>query len=322
MQNPAEAVTPTPPIVVRLRCADQFTHVALMGYLLNKNLGQPLGDVSSELPKHNSDGLPVIDLTDEQKYLFDKDGWILMEGVLSGSELDEMREFAMQLKHDPESLPKHEKSPLAPPLQSLLDHPLVVGFLNHFTAYPPLSSQECYGFATGGSHLLYRTAGEGNFGPHNGNGMFRFPEDVHYYEAYAGRAYCPHTRFAWELNPVKEGQGGTLLVTGSHKAAYTAPPDIQDPASSVWSTYSCPAGSLLIFAEATTHSGTKWTDEEFDRIPIFNLYNPVDSGWAPRQRPHPKLLEEMPPLRRSLFRPRHVVDNVGEKDFRRLYNNL
>lgn len=289
-------------------------------YIINKNLGQPLGDVTGELPQKNSEGLPVIPPTAEQKYVFDKNGWLLIENVLSGHELDEMREYAVRIHEDPESLPEHERTPLAMPLQKLLDHPVVVGFLNEFTASPPLSTQECYGFAHSFCNVMHRKPGEANLAPHNGNGLLRFPEDVHFYEAYPGKAHSPHTRFVWELNPVKEKQGGTLFVNGSHKSAFTAPEEIQNPDSDIWSSYSCPAGSLIIFSEATTHSASIWKDEEFDRVAIFSLYNPIDSGWSPTRMPHPEIFESMPPLRRTLFRERHVVDNVVDADFRRLYN--
>ena len=114
-------------------------------------------------------------------------------------------------------------------------------------------------------------------------------------------------------------QGGTLLVTGSHKSVYTAPEEIQDPLSDVWSTYECPAGSLLIFAEAVTHSANAWTNEENDRMAIQGLYNPVDSGFAPTMKPHEKTLEQMPAMRRTLFRDRYVAGNVVGADYTRLY---
>jgi hypothetical protein len=297
-------------------------------YLINKNLGQPMGDYAHELPQKNADGLPIIEPTAAEKYKFDKDGWILYPAVLSGDELAEMHDFCLRLHFEPESLPEHSRTPLAGPTQRLFDHPIVAGLLNEFMANPSLSSQECYGFSLGGCGLWYRTApsrrNEGRtedrgFGPHNGNGLYRLPGDVHYYQAFPGKGHSPHTRIVWELNPVKYRQGGTLLVTGSHKAVYTAPDDIQDMDSDVWSTYECPAGSLLIFAEAVTHSAHPWTNAANDRMAVHGLYNPVDSGFARPLMPPPEVLEQMPPMRRTLFRDRYVAGNVVGADFRRLY---
>ena len=57
------------------------------------------------------------------------------------------------MQNDPESLPEHERSFVAGPLEKLTDHPVVVGFLNEFLAFPGLSSAECYGFRMEGSGL-------------------------------------------------------------------------------------------------------------------------------------------------------------------------
>ena len=114
----------------------------------------------------------------------------------------------------------------------------------------------------------------------------------------------------WELAPVKYMQGGTLLATGSHKAAYTAPDSIQDMNSEIWETYECPSGSVLIFTEALAHRTCPWTNRENERIAIFNLYNSVGSRWS-KWEPPPERVDQMPPLRQSLFRGVHCADNVA-----------
>ncbi len=278
-------------------------------FIVDKNLGRALDEENANLPETNADGLPVVPPTQEQKYVFDKQGWLLVPGVLSGDELKEMQDFCHRLRHEPESIPAHERSPLGGPMQKLSDHPNVVGFLNEFLAHPALSSQECYGFRMESCHMFYRTVGDGNFGPHNGNGMLRFPGDSHLYRCIPGKAYSGLTRIVWELNPVKYRQGGTLFITGSHKAVYTAPDSIQSPDSPIWDTYQCPAGSLLFFTEACTHSTHKWTNAENNRVAIFSCYNTVNSKWHD-WNPHPKLLEEMPPKRQTLFRPVRAANNL------------
>ena len=130
-----------------------------------------------------------------------------------------------------------------------------------------------------------------------------FQGDSHLYRCIPGRGYSGLTRIVWELNPVKYRQGGTLFITASHKAVYTAPDTIRSQDSPIWDTYQCPAGSLLFFTEALTHSTHTWTNEGNDRLAIFSCYNTVNSKWHDWD-PHPKLLEEMPAKRQTLFRPR------------------
>jgi hypothetical protein len=277
-------------------------------FVIDKNLGARLNEDDVDMPVANSDGLPVVPLTAEQKYLFDMRGWLLVPGVLSEADCTEMKEFSQQLHDDPESLAEHERSAVAGPLQKLTDHPNVVGFMNEFVAYPGLSNQECYGFRQESGSLFYRDVGDGNFAPHNGNGMFRFPGDSHLYRCIPGKANSGLTRVVWELNPITEGNG-TLLVTGSHKAVYPAPEGLKSPDSPIWETYTCPPGSLLFFTEALTHSARPWGNTEYPRIAIFSCYNTVNSKWH-NWNPHPDLVASMPAKRQTLYRPVHVSGNL------------
>ncbi len=282
-------------------------------YVVDKNLGCKLEIQDGDLPLRNADGETVINLSDEQKYLFDTRGWLLIPNAISEEEAREMRDFALQLSNDPESLHEAERSYVAGPLQKLTDHPVVVGFLNEFLAFPHLSSPNCYGFRMEGSGLRNPSSileKQGVFSPHNGHGMFRFAVDSHHYQCIPGKGFSGLTRVVWELNPVKHGTGGTLLATGSHKAAYASPKSIQDPNSEIWETYSCPAGSVLFFTEALTHSTCPWTNTENDRVGIFNLYNSVGSRWS-SWNPPVELIEQMPSMRQTLFRETHVANNVA-----------
>ena len=104
-----------------------------------------------------------------------------------------------------------------------------------------------------------------------------------------------------------KGEGGTLFVPGSHKAAFPAPASIHDPESSLWQEYECPAGSALFFTEAITHSAAVgWRNTKHDRVAVFNCYDAIAYKWG-NFEPHPDLLKAMPPKRQSLFRPVHEL---------------
>jgi len=282
--------------------------VAVRPFIMDKNLGAAVNLDTLDLTDTNADGKPVIELTPQQKYEFDLRGWLLIPGVLGEDEVAEMRDFCLRLQHDPQALAAHERNALGGPLQRLADHPQVVGFMNEFVAHPPLAGQDCYGFRQESCHLFYRTQGQGKFSPHNGNGMLRFPGDSHTYHCIPGKANSGLTRVVWELNPVEKGTGGTLFITGSHKSVYTAPDTIHDPAFPLWETYSCPAGSLLFFTEALTHSAITWTSPT-DRVAIFSCYNTVNSKWH-NWNPPAELVATMPPKRQTLYRPVHAQDNL------------
>jgi hypothetical protein len=266
--------------------------------------------MSVSLPARNADGDAVVPLTDEQRYLFDTRGWLLFPALISEEELKPMREFFMRLKDDSESLPEHERSTIGGPLLPSIDHPALVGFCNEFVAHGILSGEQSYGFRLESSAMYYRPAGFDSFRPHGGQGFLNLGGNSHVYRMERGRAFSGLTRMVWELNPVRKGFGGTKFLSGSHKAAFAMPKcAAEDRNSALWETYECPAGSLLVFTEAISHTGDLWSDEEHDRLAVFRCYNAVGSKWH-EWEPHPKLVETMPPLRRSLFRSVSCQNNL------------
>jgi hypothetical protein len=262
------------------------------------------------VPSHNADGLPLVALTDEQKYFFDTRGWMLIPGVLSESDIAEMKDFCYRLHKDKENIPLAQRSSVGGPLQRLIDHPVVVGFMNEFVTHSALATENGYGFRLDGTFLTIRENGHDNYRPHGGGGMFNFAGNSHTYDCVRGAVNAGLTRVVWELNPVRKGDGGTVFLTGSHKAAFPAPKSVFDDRHSPhWEDYDCPAGSCLIFTEAITHSGARWVNAEWDRVAIFNCYNTVNARWH-SWRAHQELLDDMPPLRRTLCRAAHCQDNA------------
>lgn len=252
----------------------------------------------------NADGLPAIELTEEQKFIFDTRGWLAIPGVLSDADIIEMRDFAYQLAKDPDSIPEDQRSTMGGPLQRLTDHPIVVGFMNEFVAYDPLATADGYGFRHEGSFLTIRPWGPGNkeFTPHGGRGFFNFPGNHHTYHAMPDRVNSGLTRCVFELNEIREGDGGTLFLSGSHKGAFERPESTNQEDSPLWDTYSCPPGTVIFFTEAITHSGVAWKSKERERCAIFNCYNTIGSRWH-QWSPPDAVLETLPPKRQSLYRP-------------------
>ena len=101
-------------------------------FMFNKDLGRPVKATDQHFTLSDADGSPVIQLTQEQKYIFDTKGWLLIPSVLSSDQLDSMQAFITQLHTSPESMPDYKRSPLGGSTQSLSDHPIALGFLNEF----------------------------------------------------------------------------------------------------------------------------------------------------------------------------------------------
>ena len=253
------------------------------------------------LPTTNADGLPVVPMSDEQKYYFDLKGWICLPGLLTEEQVGPIREHQLTFLHDRESLPPHERDNHGGPSEILLDHPAVVGVLNEILSHQGLADEDCYGFRYDHTYTSLRTAGHDAFNPHGGGGLFNFEGTSHIYQMHPGKMHAGLTRVVWELNEVGHGDGTTMMLSGSHKSAFPRPEALSARDSELWETYSCPAGSAMIFTEALCHTGTKWVNEERDRLCLFTCYNTVNAKWG-KGRPPDAVIAAMKPKRQTLFR--------------------
>jgi hypothetical protein len=48
----------------------------------------------------NADQKPIVEFTEDQKYIFDTKGWIAIPSVLSDDEILEMRDFCYRLQKE------------------------------------------------------------------------------------------------------------------------------------------------------------------------------------------------------------------------------
>jgi hypothetical protein len=253
------------------------------------------------LPAVTSSGATPIPLTEEQKYLFDLKGWLLFPSAIDEATAGAVRDHIYRLHNDRDSLPVQEQHTYGGIAQELLDHPVIVGALNELLAYQPLAAEDCYGFRFDGCHSTIRKAGDDNFRPHGGGGLHNLGGNSHVYRHQPGRVFSGLTRIVWELNEVGPGDGSTRFLSGSHKAAFTRPPSTNERDCKLFESYTCPAGSLVIFTEALCHTGTVWNNTERDRVAIFTCYNTINEKWH-KGGPSREVIATMPPLRQTLFR--------------------
>ena len=196
---------------------------------------------TKSLPAANADGVPVVPMSDEQKYLFDLKGWITLPGLLDEAQLERIRAHQMQFLYRAEMLPPEERDNHGGPSQVLVDAPAVVGVLNEIISHQPLAAEDCYGFRFDHTSTSHRQAGHDNFNPHGGGGLFNFSGNSHLYQMHPGRVHAGLVRVVWELNEVAEGEGGTLFLSGSHKSAFARPESLSGRDSALW-------GDLLLSA--------------------------------------------------------------------------
>jgi hypothetical protein len=247
-----------------------------------------------------------VPMTSEQKFFFDLRGWISLPSVLSETEIETMKSEVYG----------GARQSYDGALQSLLDHPAIVGILSEILSEAPFVSDDCYSFRCEGSFTTVRppgwsTAERGDNGlPH----VVRPPQQANAmrYQVAGGKIFAGLTRVVWELEEVKAGQGATSFLSGSHKAHFNyGGPDPFRPniSESPWEEsmraamddYSCPAGSAVIFTESLVHAANDWTNPDNSRCAVFNCYNSIWAQWHRLNLSH-ETIEAMPSKRRSLFR--------------------
>jgi len=260
-----------------------------------------------------NDHVAVVPMTDEQKFIFDLKGWIAIPGVLTEDEIDSVKAHVIAQKEDPESLDPLDRYAVSGPSQILVDHPVVAGVLREILGQD--RSENCYGFRCENGFTMVRRTDFTGVAPHGGGtgtGMFA-------YQCVNRAIFSGLTRVVWELNPVKKGDGGTLFMSGSHKANFPmheAHMGLEGLDSPLYESYECPPGSVVIFSESVCHAGPLWTNEERPRIAVFNCYSRVESQFHKMNLPL-EVIEAMPPKRRTLFRGvwGHDFKNGQPNDF-------
>lgn len=257
------------------------------------------------LPATNADGLPIVPMTDEQKYLFDLKGWLILPDLLSQEQVAAVREHQMKFLYERDKLPPNQRDHHGGPSQVMLDHPVIVGIFNEILGNQGLATEECYGFRYDHTWTSHRKTGNDAFNPHGGGGLLRLPGNTHTYHMQPGKIHAGLCRVVWEINDVEHGKGGTLFLSGSHKTAFPQPKSLVGRDSKLWETYECRAGSALVFTESLCHTGTTWTSTRNDRLTLFTCYNDVCSKWGGpgnNGRVPDEVIQSMPPKRQSLFR--------------------
>lgn len=236
-------------------------------------------------------------MSEEQKFTFDLKGWILLPEVIDRSLATEIRSHVESVVWKPETLPAAHRSTYSGPAEVLLDHPSVVGILGDVLQSPD-PAPDCYGFRCENSFAMYRNAGADGLVAHGGGPTL----NPHFnYQVHGGQIFSGLTRIIWELNDVNEGDGSTLIMSGSHKSAFAVPKSLSHKDSPLFESYSCPAGSAIIFSEALCHAGPVWNNQNYPRVGVFNCYNRVDQQWH-KLNATPEAINSLSPKRQTLFR--------------------
>lgn len=216
-------------------------------------------------------------MNEEERYLFDLNGYLVIEGALETERLARMNAW---LDMQAEQEAKWRGQPGNDKLQNLLTWgPDFLALLDHPRLLPMLK-------AILGSHMRFdhdyaiflQPGGEGLF-LHGGGAPY---DASQYYHVIKDRIYCGLVVTVYALNDVPPGAGGFACIPGSHKSNFRCPEDIarlQRP-SPIVRQIPVKAGDCILFTEALQHGTLPWKGAHTRRS-LYYKYSPAHLRWGP-----------------------------------------
>ena len=212
-------------------------------------------------------------MNEEELYLFDLQGYLVIEGVLSATEVAELNRLADDQRLPPpaESIDSQRFGGFllwGEPFRTLLDHPRILPYLEVLLG-DGFRLDHYYGI-----HMATNTDG---LRLHGGG----TPYEAEEYYVFRDRMFNGLSVVTWALTDAPPGQGGFACIPGSHKANYPCPPDIRTFERDPGCVAQVPmrAGDVAIFTEALTHGTYPWTAAHQRRSLLYK-YAPKHLAWG------------------------------------------
>jgi len=217
-------------------------------------------------------------VTDEQRFLFDLQGYIALEGVLDESRLQRMR-TAMDEQgiENPRNDPGQSRFGgflgWGSDWRDLIDHAAILPVLGELLG-DRFRLDHAYGMA---ARSDVDATGQGM---HHHAGMFHHGC---YYVNHGPNMHNGLVVVSWALNDIPEGGGGFCCIPGSHKAQYDMPGkyySVED--NPIARQVPQKAGDVVVFTEALTHGTMPWTTGANERRSVLLKYCPHYMQWGQR----------------------------------------
>ena len=262
-------------------------------------------------------------MTEDEKYLFDLNGYLVIEEVLTPDEVAEANQIVDSVQDRIRIRPREQSLtggspalagtrgrgemgglcdlpvPACLPFRNMLAHPRIVPYLHQLLGK---------GFRMDHSMmLLSMEQGAEGFIFHGSSGPGFDPNQ--YYIFRNGRMHNGLTVVTFQLTDVNPGDGGLAVIPGSHKGNLPCPERMRryEQYQEHFRQIVCRAGSVVIFTEAVTHGTLPWTARH-PRRSILTRYTAGNMAYVPAY-PIPDWADErqravmQPPYHTRLNRP-------------------
>jgi ectoine hydroxylase-related dioxygenase (phytanoyl-CoA dioxygenase family) len=236
----------------------------------------------------------VGQFTEQERYSFDLQGFVVRRGVLDADELARIHQTIDRL-----DLPTPGADITSQRFSRFLQHEVFRALMDHEAVLEPLVElcgptvrlDHCYG--------IIMSPGTSGLGLHGG----ATPHDqAQSYAVRDGQMLNGLVAVQWALVDHPVGAGGFCCVPGSHKANF-ALPEPHDP--SLVLEVELRAGDVVFFTEALTHGTMPWLGPA-QRRSLFFKYAPGFLAWGRNYETelnNPELLAALTDQQRLLLQP-------------------
>ena len=243
-------------------------------------------------------------LTEEEKFRFDLQGFIVLTGVLTRAEctlLSKLSDTAWPRQPGDGAFRRTEAiSRWGGAFLNLIDHPCVLPYLVELIG-PRLRADHDY--------CIFMRPGADGQNIHGGPMRYESDHWYHYHDGVMRNGLMVAT---WVLNDAEPGDGGFVCIPGSHKTNFidAVPRDVltQEYRPDYVIQPELRAGDVLLFTEALIHGTATWRGSQ-ERRALLYKYSPPHSSWAKV----PYNLQHYPdasPQQQRLMAPASVEDHA------------
>ena len=224
-------------------------------------------------------------MNEEERYLFDVRGYLVIEDVLSPEEVAELNRVM-----DSQDLPPPQDDTMSARFGGFLEwDKTFCDLLDHERIMPYLKTMLGDGFRLDHYYGIYMRAGTEQLRLHGGATPYDPPEYYHFRE---GEMYNGLSVVSWNLTATGPASGGFCAVSGSHKANFRCPDSIRTAHDSHEAVVvpEAPAGSVVIFTESLTHGTALWT-AGYQRRSLLYKYSPGQQSWSAKYTQPPQSVD-------------------------------
>jgi hypothetical protein len=215
-------------------------------------------------------------MTEEEKYLFDLQGYLVLKGVLDAKTIADMhQDMETHGVTNPDNDPNKSRFggffEWGKNWRDLIDHPKLLPVLRGILG-EKFRIDHAYGMAA-------RVGGEeGHFGMHHEGGMF---QHGCYYVTHGEQMHNGLIVVSYALSDTPTGGGGFCCIPGSHKSLYKTPKQYyRADDNPLLKHVPVKAGDVIVFTEALTHGTMRWTTAGHERRAVLLKYCPHYMQWA------------------------------------------